>query len=615
MPMKHKTSFSLVFVSRIVLVLTIPFVALPSDGVCFEQSREAQDSPVVGTWSPEPARSVETRDLSSAAASVPGAQFVHTATAANTIDNCTFIDHPLTNNNPDAIILVTQNYNPGGVGNQYNDYAIGVWYSISAQKWSIFNQDDTSTMPIGAAFNVLIPATGADAFVHTATAGNIFFNHTLIDHPLTNNNPDATVLVTQNWNPSGVGGTYNDYPIGVWYDSSAQRWSIFNQDQTSTMPVDAAFNVLILPHGTTTLVHTATAGNSAFNFTLIDHPLTNGNPNAILFVTQNWNPGGMGITYNDYPIGVWYYHGEQKWAIFNQDETSTMPIDAAFNVFIATTDSATFVHTATVGNIVGHYTFIDHPLTNDNPNAIVFVTQNWNPGGVGDTYNDHPIGVWYSSASQKWAIFNQDSASMPDGAAFNVLIPAVDTSVFVHIARATNITDNYTLIDHPLTNDNPNAIVFVTQNWNPGGGETGTYNDYPIGVWYDSSAQKWSIFNQDDTSTMPVDAAFNVLVTAADTSVFVHTATSGNSVYNFTRIDHPLTNSNPNAIVFVTQNWNPGGVGGTYNDYPIGVWYNHGEQEWDIFNQDETSTMPIDAAFNVMVIVYRVYLPLVLRGA
>ena len=96
--MKHETSFRLAFVSRIVIALAILFVALP----------------VVGARSPESASSVEPRNLISAAASVPGVRFVHTATATNTGFNYTLIDHPLTNNNPNAIVLVTQNYNPGG---------------------------------------------------------------------------------------------------------------------------------------------------------------------------------------------------------------------------------------------------------------------------------------------------------------------------------------------------------------------------------------------------------------------------------------------------------------------------------------------------------------------
>ena len=225
--MKHTTSFSLVFVSRIVIALAILFAALP----------------VVGARSPESASDVESRDLFSAAASVPGARFVHTATAANTSGNHTYIDHPLTNNNPNAIVLVTPNWNPGGVGNTYNNHPIGVYYSGGEQKWAVFNQD-LASMPTGAAFNVLIPATGADAFVHTATAANITGNWTTIDHPLTNGNPNAIVLVTQNWNPSGGSGTYNNHPIGVWYSNSAQKWSVFNQDLAS-MPDGAAFNVIV----------------------------------------------------------------------------------------------------------------------------------------------------------------------------------------------------------------------------------------------------------------------------------------------------------------------------------------------------------------------------------
>ena len=228
--MKHRTSFSLVFVSRIVIALAILFVALP----------------VVDAQSSETASVVDaTKDGFSAAASVPGVRFIHIARAANSTDNYTVIDHPLTNNNPNAIVFVTQNYNPGGLGGKYNDQTIGVLYSSAAQKWAVFNQDTTADVPVDAAFNVLIPATDPAVFVHTATTANTSGHVTYIDHPLTNDNPNAIVLVTQNYNPSGVGGEYNDQPIGVWYSSAAQKWAIFNQDTAADMPVDAAFNVIV----------------------------------------------------------------------------------------------------------------------------------------------------------------------------------------------------------------------------------------------------------------------------------------------------------------------------------------------------------------------------------
>jgi hypothetical protein len=83
---------------------------------------------------------------------------------------------------------------------------------------------------------------------------------------------------------------------------------------------------------------------------------------------------------------------------------------------------ALFVHHATAENISRNSTYLDNPLTNGYPNAILYVTQNWNPGGNAGTYNNHPIGVWYDTERQKWAIFNQDREPMPDGAAFNVAV-------------------------------------------------------------------------------------------------------------------------------------------------------------------------------------------------
>jgi hypothetical protein len=84
------------------------------------------------------------------------------------------------------------------------------------------------------------------------------------------------------------------------------------------------------------------------------------------------------------------------------------------------TATPAFIHRATAGNIVGNFTSINHPHCNGDPNAILTVTPNWNPGGVGGTYNNHPIGVYYTGAV--WAIFNQDLANMPVDAAFNVLV-------------------------------------------------------------------------------------------------------------------------------------------------------------------------------------------------
>jgi hypothetical protein len=83
---------------------------------------------------------------------------------------------------------------------------------------------------------------------------------------------------------------------------------------------------------------------------------------------------------------------------------------------------AVFVHRATPENLSENSTYLDNPLTNDDPNVVLYVTQNWNPEGNVGIYNEHPIGVWYDDSRQRWAIFNQDRGTMPDGAAFNVAV-------------------------------------------------------------------------------------------------------------------------------------------------------------------------------------------------
>lgn len=107
-------------------------------------------------------------------------------------------------------------------------------------------------------------------------------------------------------------------------------------------------------------------------------------------------------------------------------EAETVSDGSAFNVSALQPSESMFIHRATSESIAENSTYIENRLINANPEAILFVTQNWNPGGNGDTYNDHPVGVWYDASRQRWAIFNQDREAMPDGAAFNVLVAVRD---------------------------------------------------------------------------------------------------------------------------------------------------------------------------------------------
>ena len=87
-------------------------------------------------------------------------------------------------------------------------------------------------------------------------------------------------------------------------------------------------------------VHKATAANSATNYTVIDNPLTNGDPNAILIITRNYNPGGGAGVPHTAVVGVQYLGAlapaafQNKWAIFNEDGNTPIVANTAFNVLV-----------------------------------------------------------------------------------------------------------------------------------------------------------------------------------------------------------------------------------------------------------------------------------------
>jgi len=169
-------------------------------------------------------------------------------------------------------------------------------------------------------------------------------------------------------------------------------------------------------------VRRATDENSRGDYTYIGHPSINGDPDAVVLVSPASDQEDLGTAAYRHNIGVWYEGGAEKWAIFNQDRAA-VPAGATFEVVVPR-ESATLVHHARLLNTVGNYTYLDNRLTNGEPDAVLSVTQNWNPGGGGGVYNDHPVGAVYDADVKKWAVYNRDGASIPKGAAFNIAVSA-----------------------------------------------------------------------------------------------------------------------------------------------------------------------------------------------
>jgi hypothetical protein len=174
----------------------------------------------------------------------------------------------------------------------------------------------------------------------------------------------------------------------------------------------------------TVFTHTATDANSRDYYTYISDPAIDGDPNAVVLVAPSTDGGNARGASYDHNIGVWYEGvNEKKWAIFNQDRAA-IPAGTTFKVIIPPA-SETLVHNAKPNNTVGNRTYLDNPLTVGEPDALLTVTQDWNPGGGRGVYNDHPIDVLYDADIRKWAIYNRDGAPLPDGAAFNIAVSGV----------------------------------------------------------------------------------------------------------------------------------------------------------------------------------------------
>lgn len=284
--------------------------------------------------------------------------------------------------------------------------------------------------------------------------------------------------------------------------------------------------------------HVTTAVNTAGHITTLDHPQLNGNPNAIVFVMPNYNTNGAAPTGADYQqnAGVWY--NGSHWTIFNQNTASLIPINLTFNVLIAPSGNANYFTisctAASKAGLAPNGMVIDHPATNNKPDALLLVTQNY-----ADTYNDNsPIvsysnGKWYIS-NNKYLLAPEISAktTLPVGARFNVMVVENNSVPGFPNARAfmhTTITENIipsgssiTFFDQPFLNGNTNAMIWATPNWGWSSGRnaaqtSGPYNDSPIKSWYDHPTDPWnykngywSIYNSDGTILKP-GTKFNIL--------------------------------------------------------------------------------------------------------
>jgi len=189
------------------------------------------------------------------------AALIHLSSELDTTANWTEITYGGIHQLTTARVFATHVFNPWETPGTLHPYNVGVFYDDP--KWAVYNEGGY-LMGLGVGFNIAAGIPTPNAYLHVANGGNTSLNTTVLDHPDLNDNPRAWVLVSHNWSPglpptvtgadgegvaAGDEGVYLDATLGVFYSSGLGRWLIFDQaGKGGSIPLDAAFNVLVDPH-------------------------------------------------------------------------------------------------------------------------------------------------------------------------------------------------------------------------------------------------------------------------------------------------------------------------------------------------------------------------------
>lgn len=259
-------------------------------------------------------------------------------------------------------------------------------------------------------------------------------------------------------------------------------------------------------------------------------------------------------------------------------------------------------HRSTTANVVpgGDYTWIDEPIWMLASNAVLLATP-LRASSAG-TESANTLGVFEDDGSPShWSIFHESAAPLSMGRGFSVFAPIDSRTHYVHTSNAGNSSANYTMLDDAGLNGHPEAVAFVTHNWNPGG-IGGTYHDHRIGLEYFGS--HWYVRNE-DLADMAIGVSFNVVVTNLFTSQNWMVAQVGAVATPEVRLEHPLLDDNPCVAVQVTRSDGNGSPGTVLDDVPFVLDYRAGVAgapgHWYIQTAGPGSpAFPAHAAFNVM---------------
>ncbi len=157
----------------------------------------------------------------------------------------------------------------------------------------------------------------------------------------------------------------------------------------------------------------------------------------------------------------------------------------------------------------------------DNGYGVVASTGGGSPGTAGLIATNGGRGFAIHALSGNdlpaiYAVGGNTAAITAEGGADNsalelfgggITVSGVVRPAFVHTSAVGNVIGTRTVLDHPLLNAKPNAIVVVSRIYTTATG----FVAGGFSTFYDSAAGRWSILKEDG-ATMPTGLRFNVIV-------------------------------------------------------------------------------------------------------
>ena len=304
--------------------------------------------------------------------------------------------------------------------------------------------------------------------------------------------------------------------------------------------------------------HCATSANTFGSYTEIDHPAVNNNSTISLWVQKVRVDDNGTIINNPHYVGVKYNPITDRWIIYNEDPGYNIPENSCYIIKVAyPSDPNSWVHKAQVGVLLSGTTntsVINHPSVNDNASARCMWTRFQD---IDEIPNNNPCELWYSYGSPgEWYISTLPVQSMPTDCSFNVLSNPSDFAIYEHESTFSNIDsqvtaiDNYaywTILDHVLLNNDPNALLFVTHRREP----STTFIYRSFSVFYNSVTGFWELHieleNYVSGFSFPINNFFDVFI--YDSSLTVDEVAQNEEVKIFPNPSNSIVNINSKSVI------------------------------------------------------------------